>query len=145
MKPQTLGKIGQDITQKYFENNGFCVIARNWHSRYGEIDLILRKCCKMRTAVSEKWNELIFCEVKTRAGSAERFGSGEEALDRRKREKILKTIFVYLEKNHEFAKTSWRLDLVCIKILLRNFSDRGKNVRKNFVCLDHYRNVSISD
>ena len=49
------GKFGEDVTVKYLENRGYEILDRNFHSRWGEIDIIA------------KINEcLVFCEVKTR-------------------------------------------------------------------------------
>ena len=54
-----LGDRGEDYTARYLEKQGFHIVERNWHSRYGEIDII---------AENEKY--LLFVEVKTRrAGS----------------------------------------------------------------------------
>ena len=56
-----LGDRGEDYTARYLEKQGFHIVERNWHSRYGEIDII---------AENEKY--LLFVEVKTRkAGSME--------------------------------------------------------------------------
>ena len=36
------GKLGEDITADYLCKNGFEIVARNYHSRYGEIDIIAK-------------------------------------------------------------------------------------------------------
>ena len=36
------GKLGEDITADYLCKNDFEVVARNYHSRYGEIDIIAK-------------------------------------------------------------------------------------------------------
>ena len=54
-----LGDRGEDYTARYLEKQGFHIVERNWHSRYGEIDII-----------AENEEYLLFVEVKTRrAGS----------------------------------------------------------------------------
>lgn len=141
MQPQTLGKIGQDIAEKYFRNSGYSVLRRNWHSRYGEIDLILEKETEKSSCVN--YSALIFCEIKTRVsdrfGNDGRFGSGEEAMDFRKRARMLKTIFVYLERlnygGHAAAHISWQIDLICIKF------EKCPGPRKWRVKLNHYKNI----
>ena len=35
-----LGDRGEDYTARYLEKQGFHIVERNWHSRYGEIDII---------------------------------------------------------------------------------------------------------
>ena len=36
------GKLGEDITADYLCKNDFEIVARNYHSRYGEIDIIAK-------------------------------------------------------------------------------------------------------
>ena len=35
-----LGDCGEEYTVRYLEEQGFHIVERNWHSRYGEIDII---------------------------------------------------------------------------------------------------------
>ena len=53
------GKKGEFLAARYLEEKGYTVIARNYHSRYGEIDLICRKD-----------SYLVFIEVKARKVSS---------------------------------------------------------------------------
>ncbi len=81
------GKMGEDAVAEYLKNNGYEVLKRNFHSRYGEIDIIAKRAeCT------------VFCEVKTRKSSA--YGTPAEFVTKRKMEKIIKTAMVYLE-NYE--------------------------------------------
>ena len=34
------GDMGEDFAVKYFEKRGYKILERNFHSRYGEIDII---------------------------------------------------------------------------------------------------------
>jgi putative endonuclease len=53
------GELGERIAEQHLEHRGFTVVARNFRTRYGELDLI---------AADDR--SLVFCEVKTRiAGS----------------------------------------------------------------------------
>jgi len=69
------GRAGEDATLRAYEACGFRIVARNWRSRIGELDLVL-----------ERGGLLVFCEVKTRSGSA--FGGGYEAVTRTKQRKL---------------------------------------------------------
>ncbi len=72
------GKIGEKICYSWLINNGFLVLCKNYKSSYGEIDLIATK------------NDLIyFVEVKLRQKKS--FVSPCEAVDFKKRKKIIKT------------------------------------------------------
>ena len=55
---RTRGQIGERIAERHLERRGYRVIARNYRTRYGEIDLI---------AVDDR--AIVICEVKTRAGT----------------------------------------------------------------------------
>lgn len=53
---QKTGSLGEGYAADYYESHGFKVVARNYHSRYGEIDVI-----------AENDFYIVFCEVKTRS------------------------------------------------------------------------------
>ena len=80
------GKLGEDITADYLCKNDFEVVARNYHSRYGEIDII-----------AEKKGCISFIEVKTRAST--RFGRPIEAVTLAKQRKIHRCAEYYLQCN----------------------------------------------
>ena len=58
---QQLGRLGEQLAEAHFARLGFAVLARNHHTRRGELDLVL-----------SDGRTLVFCEVKTR-----RLGTGE--------------------------------------------------------------------
>ena len=76
MYKQKFGNLGEELACTYLENKQFEILARNYRSKFGEIDVVaLRK------------GTLHFIEVKTR--STDRFGKPAEAVDREKISKIL--------------------------------------------------------
>ncbi len=77
------GYSGEDLAAEYFTNLGFCVIARNWQCRMGEIDLIVER--------DGVWH---FVEVKTRRTTT--YGYPEEAITWSKRRKLSRAIEIYL-------------------------------------------------
>lgn len=79
------GKAGEDYTTQWLENQGFRTIARNYHSRYGEIDII-----------AENDEYIVFVEVKTRQDGA--MVSALEAVTREKQRKILLTAQTFLSE-----------------------------------------------
>ena len=79
------GKAGEDYTAQWLENQGFQTVARNYHSRYGEIDII-----------AENDEYIVFVEVKTRQDGA--MVSPLEAVTREKQRKILLTAQTFLSK-----------------------------------------------
>ncbi|MEK7545289.1 MAG: YraN family protein [Patescibacteria group bacterium] len=105
MTTQNLGTFGETLAKKYLDNQGYTWHENNYRSKFGEIDIIVSKD-----------KEIVFCEVKTRRGSA--FGRGIESVDFRKLQKIIKTIQIYLAF-HGISSAPWRLDVIEITILPR--------------------------
>ena len=77
------GKKGEKFVAEYLENQGFKVSCMNYHSRYGEVDIIFE---------DEKY--IVFVEVKLRKKNS--LIRGIEAVNKSKRIKIIKTALVYL-------------------------------------------------
>ena len=77
------GKKGEKFVAEYLENQGFKVSCMNYHSRYGEVDIIVE---------DEKY--IVFVEVKLRKKNS--LIRGIEAVNKSKRIKIIKTALVYL-------------------------------------------------
>ncbi len=98
----TLGARGEEIAAAYVRARGYDVGERNYHCRYGEIDLV----CRHQGTV-------VFCEVKLRRSGA--YGLPEEAVTARKVRRLTLTAQTYLmERGLEDA--DWRLDVVAIEL-----------------------------
>lgn len=114
-KPEelTLGQIGEEFAQRYYEQLGFTIVAKNEYNKkgkqLGEIDFI-----------AKNKEQIVFVEVKTRQRPEGRFGSGEEAVNNFKQIKILKAVKIFLLKHTEYAAHSPRID-VCV-VLAENLS-----------------------
>lgn len=76
-------------------------MERNWTCRYGEIDLVVRA-----------GGTLVFVEVKTRRGTS--FGLPEEALTPRKRRRLMRAAWSYLDSKGLRA-SPWRFDVLAIE------------------------------
>jgi putative endonuclease len=72
---QVLGAEGEALAARWYEDNGYEVLDRNWRRREGEVDLIVRR-----------GKTVVFCEVKTR--SSDRFGTGAESVTEAKQRRI---------------------------------------------------------
>jgi putative endonuclease len=68
---QALGQWGERVAASYLVGQGLVLLDRNWRTASGEIDII-----------AKEGESLVFCEVKTRRGTA--FGDGAEAVAGRK-------------------------------------------------------------
>lgn len=83
------GRFGEKITEIYALKHNMKILEKNYHSRYGEIDLIC-----------EDGDFINFIEVKTRKPDAR--VSGAEAVGKEKQKKIIKTAYFYIKgKNTE--------------------------------------------
>lgn len=71
MYKQEFGQRGENIAAKHYQSLGYQVIYQNYYTRYGELDLVLKKDDK-----------ILVVEVKTRTN--DRFGWGEEAVSQKK-------------------------------------------------------------
>lgn len=54
-----LGQLGERLAAEHMERRGFAIVARNYRTRWGEIDLIAADDAT-----------IVFCEVKTRRAGA---------------------------------------------------------------------------
>ena len=77
------GQRGEELAARYLKRKGYELVAQNYRSRFGEIDLIVRK-----------GELLVFCEVKTRKD--DRFSAAREAVDFRKQRRIILTASRFL-------------------------------------------------
>ena len=97
---QRLGRWGEGVALSYLEEKGYQVVERNFRTRFGEIDLIMKK-----------EELLVFVEVKTRSGLG--FGFPEEAVTANKRLHLLEAIQSYWLLQPQ-AEGAWRVDVVAV-------------------------------
>jgi putative endonuclease len=88
------------VAAAWYEANGFEVLARNWRIRAGEIDII-----------AARPDLVVFCEVKSRTSA--RYGSGAEAVNWRKQQRIRTVALHWLEQvDRHFA--DMRFDVAAV-------------------------------
>ena len=80
------GAWGEAVAADYLRKKRYQIVASGFHSRFGEIDLIVK---------NRKY--LVFVEVKLRKSSD--FAQAREFVDFRKQEKLRTTASVYLSEN----------------------------------------------
>lgn len=97
-----LGQWGEEHARRYLENQGYTVSATNYHSRWGEVDIVARL-----------GEEFVFVEVKTRRGTA--FGTPEESVTATKSRRLIATAQDYLQKN-DLEQAQWRIDVVTVHL-----------------------------
>lgn len=96
------GDSGELLAEKYLTTvKNMKTLKKNYHSRYGEIDII---------SYTDKY--IVFVEVKTRKKGS--FIKGVEAVDKNKRTKIVKTAMIFLSENN--IELQPRFDVVEINV-----------------------------
>ena len=79
----SLGKQGEEIAARFLQERGCSIVARNYRTPVGELDLI-----------ASDSQHLLFIEVKTRRGTL--FGGPAEAVGARKQRQIIRAAQWYL-------------------------------------------------
>ena len=80
---RSIGNAGECAAANLLQKEGYSILERNFHSRYGEIDIIAANC-----------QYILFVEVKTRKQRS--IVSGTAAVDIKKQRKLVKTAMMYL-------------------------------------------------
>ncbi len=102
MKTDAIGRLGEKLAKEYLKEHGYTIIESNYRSPDGEIDI-----------VASKQGLLIFVEVRTK--SSRTFGSPEESITRRKKQKLVAVSQHYLQ-NHDIQESSWRIDFMAVEL-----------------------------
>ncbi|HEV2070856.1 MAG TPA: YraN family protein [Acidimicrobiales bacterium] len=97
---QVLGAEGENLSAAWYEAQGYGVLARNWHCREGELDLVVRR-----------GGTIVFCEVKTRSSLA--FGSPLEAVTPVKQRRIRRLAAAWLRETDTHA-SEVRFDVAAV-------------------------------
>jgi len=80
------GKAGEDHVAQWLKERGYKIVARNFHSRFGEIDII-----------AQREPYIAFVEVKTRSQGS--FVSPFEAITPAKQRKLVTTAKLFLQRH----------------------------------------------
>ena len=111
------GDWGEDLALHYLAERGYTLVVRNYRTRYGELDLIMRS-----------GGALVFVEVKLRRGRE--FGDPIEAVTPRKQTAVRSMAEQYLaEREPEFEDL--RFDVVGI-LASRNEPPKVQHIQDAF-------------
>ena len=83
------GRRGEAAAARFYQKQGYLLLAHNYRQRVGEIDLILR----------EPDGTLVFCEVKTRQPGS--LTTPAQAVTPAKQRRILRTARLYLQQTDQ--------------------------------------------
>lgn len=96
-----LGAFGEEKAVSLLEKSGYKILSRNFHSRFGEIDII---------ASDDEY--IVFAEVKSRSTYA--VDRPAAWVGKRKQRKIIQTAYIFLEKNP--VQLQPRFDVIEIEV-----------------------------
>jgi putative endonuclease len=97
---QQFGKKAEDLAVRHLKRQGYKILARNYRTRAGEIDIIARD-----------GHTLVFIEVKGR--QSVRFGSAKAAVTRPKQRQVAKVALWYLKETDQMGVKA-RFDVVAV-------------------------------
>ena len=95
-----VGRLGEEVAARLFEERGFAVVERNYRCRAGEIDLVLRK-----------GRLVVFCEVKARTSAY--WGEPSEAVGALKQQRLRRLAAMWLAARRP-GRVEIRFDVVSV-------------------------------
>lgn len=110
MNKREVGNDKESMAADYLKNQGLKIVDRNFRCRIGEIDIIA-----VEHNTEFAWDRdytYVFVEVKYRANTKK--GEGYEAVDYRKRQKIIQTARYYCMKKGGLNGYNIRFDVISI-------------------------------
>lgn len=97
---KTDGEAAEATACRFLRHSGYEIVARNWRTRTGEVDVIARD-----------GDVLVFVEVKARASEA--FGGPEAAVDWRKQRRLIAAARAFVAATA--CELAMRFDVVSIR------------------------------
>ena len=97
-RQQKFGEKGEEIAVRHLKKEGYKIVATNYRTKLGEIDII-----------AQDKDTIVFAEVKTRRSL--RFGNPKQAVTIQKQRKISRVALYYLKDTGQSAARA-RFDVV---------------------------------
>lgn len=102
MFKRVTGQRGERRAEQFLKQNGLRIVARNWHCRHGEIDLVMYD-----------GEYLVFVEVRLRTPRG--FGDSAESVDAAKQRKLARAASMFLVRHPAWGDRPCRFDVVGIE------------------------------
>jgi putative endonuclease len=94
------GAFGEELVARWYTDRGYEILARNWRTRSGELDLVAGTA-----------DVVVFCEVKSRSSTA--YGSPFEAVTSAKQARLRRLALEWLEATGT-RRPSLRFDVAAV-------------------------------
>jgi len=98
---QITGQLAETMACDFLSDKGLILITKNYHCRYGEIDLIMRQ-----------EQTIVFVEVRSRKSNS--LVDSASSIDWSKQQKLQRTAENYLQKNNIHSSTPARFDVIAV-------------------------------
>ncbi|MEM8815775.1 MAG: YraN family protein [Pseudomonadota bacterium] len=96
---RALGRKAENRALQWLLRRGLTLLARNFHCRHGELDLVMRDR-----------DLIVFVEVRCRAGRS--LSRATTTVDRHKQQRLARAALFFLAQHAEFGDCSTRFDVV---------------------------------
>lgn len=95
------GNTGEELVTSHLERCGYLIIARNYYSKFGEID-----CVCLKDGV------IVFVEVKLREKTIQ---SSLNSITMSKKKRLIRTALCFLQQHREYNDYLCRFDVVAVQ------------------------------
>ena len=129
---RALGTLGENLVAEWLQQQGWEILHRQWHCRWGEIDIIalgideesdIHRSNENSPFPIPQSSTLAFVEVKTRSRGNWDAG-GMLAVSATKQAKLWQTAEIFLSNRPDLANNSCRFDVALVRCELLTKSDR---------------------
>lgn len=90
------------VAREYLQDQGLKFLEHNYHSRFGEIDLVMQ-------------DSDIICFVEVKFRGSRNFGGAVSAISNLKQQKIVKTAQVFMQQFQKFKNKGMRFDALILQ------------------------------
>jgi putative endonuclease len=102
MDRRQTGSLAENSAAAFLESQGFCIVARNFLRRVGELDIVARLD-----------DILVVAEVRTR--SRDDYGGAAASIGPAKQRRIVMTTALFLQCHREYARCRVRFDVLIVR------------------------------
>ena len=99
--PRERGEAAERLAENYLRERGLKLVERNFHSRKGEIDLVM-----------QDGGHLIFVEVRLRRN--DHFGSAAESITLTKQRRVINAASYFLQCRRQWRDSPCRFDVLTV-------------------------------
>lgn len=100
---RAFGNRAEETAAHFLAERGMDIVARQYHTRFGEIDIVV-------------WDGQAVRFVEVKARTSEAFGSPEEAVTKSKIRKIAAAAELFLT-HHGWQDRAWQIDVLALTLL----------------------------